>query len=96
LILPGEASGLIKNIDGKVFVDNATAGFGQGIAITPIQTVRALAVLGNGGKLVTPHLTDSVIYKNGEVKKSRIPDEGEQVITPLTSETLYLACSCTS
>ncbi len=83
--LPGEASGLIKNIDSKVFVDNATAGFGQGIAITPIQTVRALAVLGNGGKLVTPHLTDSIIYKNGEVKKM-VPDEGEQVITPLTSE----------
>lgn len=85
--LPGEASGLIKNIDGNVFVDNATAGFGQGIAITPIQTVRALAVLGNGGKLVTPHVTDSIIYKNGEVKKV-VFNEGEQVITPLTSETI--------
>ncbi len=83
--LPGEASGLIKNIDSNVLVDNATAGFGQGIAITPIQTVRALATLGNGGKLVTPHLTDSVIYKNGDVKKI-VQDEGEQVISPLTSE----------
>ncbi len=85
--LPGEASGLVKNIQSSVFVDNATAGFGQGIAITPIQTVRALAVLGNGGKLVTPHLTDSIIYKNGEVKKV-MSDEGKQVISPLTSETI--------
>ncbi|MBP6888315.1 MAG: penicillin-binding protein 2 [Candidatus Pacebacteria bacterium] len=85
--LPGEASGLIKNIESKVFVDNATAGFGQGIAITPIQTVRALAALGNGGKLVTPHVTDSIIYKNGEVKKI-VPLDGVQVITPLTSEAI--------
>jgi cell division protein FtsI/penicillin-binding protein 2 len=83
--LPGEASGLVKNINSNVFVDNATAGFGQGVAITPIQTVRALAALGNGGKLVTPHVTDSIIYKNGEVKKV-IFNESEQVITPLTSE----------
>lgn len=85
--LPGEAGGLVKNIDSKIFVDNATAGFGQGIAITPIQTIRALAVLGNGGKLVTPHVTDSIIYNNGETKKIT-PNEGEQVIDPKTSETI--------
>lgn len=85
--LPGEASGLSENIEGTVFVDNATAGFGQGIAITPIQTVRALAALGNGGRLVTPHVTDSVIYKNGTVKKIAT-DEGEQVISPQSSEAI--------
>lgn len=85
--LPGEAGGLVKNIESSVFVDNATAGFGQGIAITPIQTVRALAVLGNGGKLVTPHITDSLIYKNGEVKKVTY-DDTTQVISKETSETI--------
>jgi stage V sporulation protein D (sporulation-specific penicillin-binding protein) len=83
--LPTEASGLTKNLDSKVFVDSATAGFGQGIAITPIQTIRALAVLGNGGKLVSPHVVDSIIYQNGETKK--IAEEpGEQVISASTSE----------
>lgn len=83
--VPTEASGLTKNLDSNVLVDSATAGFGQGIAITPIQTIRALAVLGNGGKLVSPHIVDSIVYQNGDVKKL-VPDEGEQVITEETSE----------
>lgn len=83
--IPGEASGLTKNLDSKVFVDSATAGFGQGIAITPIQTIRALAVLGNGGKLVTPHIVDSILYQNGERKKI-IGEAPEQVISADASE----------
>lgn len=83
--LPGEASGLTKNLDSKVFVDSATAGFGQGIAITPIQTIRALAALGNGGVLVNPHVVDTIIYKNGETKKL-VADQGDQVISKETSE----------
>lgn len=83
--LPSEASGLTKNLDSNVFVDNATAGFGQGIAVTPIQTIRALATLGNGGKLVTPHVVDSIIYQNGTTKKI-VPDNGDHVISKDTSE----------
>jgi cell division protein FtsI/penicillin-binding protein 2 len=83
--LPNEARGLSKNLTSGVLVDSATAGFGQGIAITPIQTIRALAALGNHGKLVTPHVVDSIIYKNGDVKKI-IQNEGEQVIKQESSE----------
>lgn len=83
--LPGEASGLTKNLDSNVFVDSATAGFGQGIAVTPIQTVRALAALGNGGKLVNPHVVDTIIYNNGTTKKI-VQDPPTQVITEKTSE----------
>jgi cell division protein FtsI (penicillin-binding protein 3)/stage V sporulation protein D (sporulation-specific penicillin-binding protein) len=83
--VPGEASGLTKNLDSKVMVDSATAGFGQGIAITPIQTIRALAVLGNGGKLVTPHIVDSILYQNGDRKKI-VEETPDQVIKPETSE----------
>lgn len=85
--LPAEAGGLTKNLDSKVLVDNATAGFGQGIAITPIQTVRALATLGNGGKLVNPHVVDTIIYSDGTTKKL-IQDPPAQVLTKETSETV--------
>lgn len=85
--LPQEASGLTKNLDSSVFVDSATAGFGQGIAITPIQTIRALGVLGNGGYLVSPHIVDSILYQDGTVKKI-VQDPSPQVISREASETI--------
>jgi cell division protein FtsI (penicillin-binding protein 3)/stage V sporulation protein D (sporulation-specific penicillin-binding protein) len=83
--LPGEAGGLTKNLDSTVFVDSATSGFGQGIAITPIQTVRALSVLGNGGYLPSPHIVEKIMYKNGTVK-SFVPDPTERILKKDTSE----------
>lgn len=82
--LPSELSGLTDNLDSKVFVDSATAGFGQGIAVTPVQTIRALSVLANGGKLINPYILDSVKYTNGSTKNIT-PDEGDQILKPDTS-----------
>lgn len=82
--LPGEAHGLTDNLNSKVFVDSATSGFGQGIAITPIQTIRALATLGNGGKLVDPYVVSKITFDDGTVKTTT-PNEGIQVIKPETS-----------
>ena len=76
--LPGEVPGLVNNLDSNVTVDSVTAGFGQGIAVTPIGTIRALAALGNGGKLVNPHVVESISLSSGEVIKN-IPNEGEKV-----------------
>jgi cell division protein FtsI/penicillin-binding protein 2 len=53
--------------------------------MTPIETVRALATLGNGGRLVTPHLVKEIRYDNGQVKSVQYP-QGVQVLTPETSE----------
>ncbi len=76
--LPNEAAGLTSNLDTHILVDSVTAGFGQGIAITPIQTIRALATLGNGGKLVTPHIVKSINYDDGSTKVIGL-DEPTQV-----------------
>ena len=54
--LPNEALGLIKNLDSTREIEMATASYGQGIAMTPISTVRALSVLANGGTLIVLHL----------------------------------------
>lgn len=47
-------------------IDLATASFGQGIAITAIQLVRAVTAIANGGLLLEPHIVERVIKPNGE------------------------------
>ncbi len=83
--LPNEGRGLIKNLDSKREIEMATASYGQGIAFTPIATVRALSVLANGGTLVTPHLVKKIEYKSGLSKKMSFAP-GKQVIKKETSE----------
>ena len=66
--MPQEQAGLVSNLSHNRQVDYDTASFGQGIAITPLETVRALAVLANGGKLVVPHLASAIHYDTGITK----------------------------
>lgn len=83
--LPNEANGLINNLSLSGDVGYATASFGQGIAITPIAATRALAALGNGGFIVTPHLVSKIEYQDGTFKDIDY-QKGEQVISAGTSE----------
>ncbi len=83
--LPNEASGLVSNLESPREIEYATASFGQGIAMTPISIVRALSTLGNGGKLITPHIATRIEYEDGEVREIKYP-EGEQIFSAETSE----------
>ncbi len=83
--LPNEGRGLIKNLDSKRKIEMATAAYGQGVAFTPIATVRALSVLANGGTLITPHIVKEIKYQNGLTKKISFAP-GKRVIKKSTSE----------
>lgn len=83
--LPGERQGLMSNLSSKRDIEYATASFGQGIALTPINMTTALATLGNGGITVTPHIVDEIRYTSGKVKKFA-PNPPEQALKPETSE----------
>ncbi|MDO8573318.1 MAG: penicillin-binding protein 2 [Candidatus Daviesbacteria bacterium] len=48
-------------------IDMATASFGQGIAVTPIQMVRAVSAIANGGNLMEPHIVAKIKDENGRV-----------------------------
>ena len=57
--LQGESSPKLRNKKDWREIDVATASFGQGIAVTPIQYIRAVGAIANGGYLVNP----SVVVK---------------------------------
>lgn len=83
--LPNEAKDLISSLKGNIDIDFATASFGQGIALTPVSTIRALSVIANGGFLVNPHLVKSINYKIGVSKDTPI-DSGKYVLKRETTE----------
>ncbi|MFZ5535428.1 MAG: peptidoglycan D,D-transpeptidase FtsI family protein [Patescibacteria group bacterium] len=65
-------------------VDQYTASFGQGIAVTPVQMVRAIAALANGGKLMEPHVVKEIREATG--KTITIPPKTvQQVLKPETA-----------
>ncbi len=58
--LQDEASPSIRDKKDWKEIDLATSSFGQGISATPLQIVRAVSAIANGGKLMEPHLVSEI------------------------------------
>ncbi len=83
--LPGEGLSIVKDPATMSDVDLATTGYGQGIAVTPLQVLCAVNSLGNGGVLMKPKIVDRIVDSNGNVVEE-IPDtEVRQVISEETA-----------
>ncbi len=79
----GEATGLIRPEDSWVPIDLATASFGQGISITPIQLVTAVNTIANGGVRMKPYVVQKIQTEQGKI----VEIEPEILNTPITSAT---------
>ncbi len=84
--LAGEASGILFSKEGFGPVESATTAFGQGVSVTPIQQVQAVAAAINGGTLYTPYIISRVVGSNGKVLVDNKPAAKRQVISEETSK----------
>lgn len=85
--LPHEQSGNVKSLNGKSEIYSATASFGQGITVTPLQLVAAFGAIANRGKLMKPYVVQEVRKTDGTVQITR-SQISQNVITPNIADTL--------
>ncbi|MDK0749985.1 stage V sporulation protein D [Clostridium perfringens] len=62
--LPGEATGIVKNVEDISAVDLATISFGQTNTMNGIQFMTALNAVANGGDLIQPHIMKELSHKD--------------------------------
>lgn len=86
--IPGEADGIIigRNVVKKV--DIARIGFGQSVAVTPVQLLNAVCAVINGGNLLKPYIVKSITDGNGEIVYESQPTIKGQPISAQTSATM--------
>lgn len=85
--IAGEASGILFSEEAFGPVEHATTSFGQGISVTPIQQVQAVAAAVNGGKLFTPYVVSKVYNpESGEMVIENKPNLKRNVVSEETSK----------
>ncbi|MFA6437617.1 MAG: penicillin-binding protein 2 [Candidatus Paceibacterota bacterium] len=87
--LAGEASGNMNNLDSGRDINFATAAFGQGISVTPLQLLRAIGAIANNGIIVKPYIVER-IFKNDNIQEDVIDyaSSSKRIIFPETSNYL--------
>ncbi len=82
--LEGESSGYLKPEASWYPIDFSTVTFGQGIAISPIQMIRAFSSIINGGLLMKPYVVQKIVSGNKitEIK----PKIEKRIVSARTSE----------
>jgi stage V sporulation protein D (sporulation-specific penicillin-binding protein) len=84
--LPGETNSIVKSPEGMGDVDLATTGYGQGIAVTPIQILCAVNSFGNDGVLMKPKLVKRIIDSEGKTVRTIEDTEVRRVVSSETAE----------
>ncbi|MDR1081147.1 MAG: transpeptidase family protein [Deltaproteobacteria bacterium] len=81
----GESAGRLRPVREWHVVDASNISFGQGLSVTALQLVMAVAALGNDGLLMRPMLVSRVVDSEGRIAELREPEINRQVVSPLTA-----------
>jgi stage V sporulation protein D (sporulation-specific penicillin-binding protein) len=87
---PGEGYAILQDEKTAGPVGLATMGYGQGIAVTPIQLITAVSALGNDGKLMQPRIVKELKDDNGNVIQKFDTKVVRQVVSKKTAEEMCL------
>lgn len=79
--LPSEAKGYYHSFDNFSGVSLAVYSFGQTFKTTPIQQIRAVSTVANGGYLVTPHFIKSITDKQGNIIYEHKTEKSDRIIS---------------
>lgn len=84
----GEAQGILMNKEKVKTVDLARMGFGQAVAVSPIQLITAICSVVNGGKLYKPYFINQITDVNGKLVAQNTPTVLNRTVGENTSATI--------
>ncbi len=85
--LQGETTGVLRDESDWALVDLATASFGQGISITPMQLITAVNSIANDGVLMKPYLVSEIETPDGAKIKIN-PTEKNRTVSMAAAKTV--------
>ena len=76
-------------------IDLATASFGQGVAVTPIQMITAVGAIANRGRLMEPHVVKKITDEKGsfEIKPKIVREVIKETTAKIITEMMVKAVS---
>ena len=83
--LPGVAKGILPYPENWRGITPANIAIGQGLAVTPLQLVTAMAAVVNGGRLMSPYIVKKAVNSLGETVYKGEPKVMREVMTPETA-----------
>lgn len=85
--LPGENAGIFRRPERWSALSNATISMGQEVSVTPLQLVRVVAAIANGGRLVRPRLVRRIVHPDGRVDVV-VPAPPTRILSEATARTV--------
>lgn len=82
-----EERGTLASLKQHKPIYTATASYGQGITVTPLQLAAAYGALANGGRLLRPYVVEEIVHPDGQRERTA-PHVVRQVVSQRTAATL--------